>query len=344
MGEPEEAATNARVGGISRGEWGWRLVPLADDRAMTTLVPFTTTDLGPGVWAQLQADASAARVTIRLRGKKSSGHRDTPSLYRSLSVYSTSSFDSQKHFLRIHDAAIDAGIDPTLFMLPDNWRPMPQATALAAGCATQESARARWCDVDLADSESGEMSDLDPEPSAEEPVKVEIITIGIRFLCSLPEFNSLDASTQTVIKDLVREVEASRADPGDNRVANALQLFGYGTFDLAQPAFMHDPEKNTQHTGLSFEVQSFLWKQNEVYFQQLFSRVKAMEGRSLRVLIYCRSGRHRSAASAEVLSHVLDSVGYSVTVTHAMDYWWKFVPCQKRARRRGVQCASCSKA
>ena len=288
MAQSEEAATTTtttRVGGISNGEGAWRLVPLAEDMAVTTSVPFTTKDLGPGIWAQLQADASADGVTIRLRGKNSSGRRDAPSLYRSLSVYSTDSLKSRKHFLRIHDAAIDAGVDPTRFMLPDHWRSMPQATALAVGDAAQKSARPRWSDlVSLSDSEPGEMSDSNPEPLVEEQVKVEIVTVGIRFLGILPEFRSLEASTQSVINDLVREVEASREDPGDNRVANALQLFGYGAFDLVQPAFMRDPEKDTQHTGLSLEVQSCLWKQNETYFQELFSRVKAMESKSLRIL------------------------------------------------------------
>ena len=58
------------------------------------------------------------------------------------------------------------------------------------------------------------------------------------------------------------------------------------------------------------------------------------------IAVYCKSGRHRSVATTEITSNVLQSIGYRVNQpAHLADYWWRWLPCQ-----RGRMCMQCTPA
>ena len=73
---PAAGDPKPRLGGISRGEGGWRLVPLGPEQAHTFFVPFLAKDLGDGVWARLKQAAEEEKVTLKLRGLNSSCHKE----------------------------------------------------------------------------------------------------------------------------------------------------------------------------------------------------------------------------------------------------------------------------
>ena len=75
-------------------------------------VPFTSADLGEGVWRTLTDDAAKEHVVMKVRGCKSSGHKEKPKDFRKLSVYGADPSAVQMHFMKVHDAAVDAGVDP----------------------------------------------------------------------------------------------------------------------------------------------------------------------------------------------------------------------------------------
>ena len=122
LGMEVPCAKKVRLGGLSCGEGAWRLAPLSEGQALTCLVPFSTKDLGIGAWRRLAEEAALDGVELKLRGNKSSGHKDAPQDHRSLSVYGCDSDAVQRHFMRVHDAAVDEGVDPDKCLLPEAWR------------------------------------------------------------------------------------------------------------------------------------------------------------------------------------------------------------------------------
>ncbi len=53
----------------------------------------------------------------------------------------------------------------------------------------------------------------------------------------------------------------------------------------------------------------------------------------MKVLTFCRSGRHRSVALALLLQGALQAKGHHVTVRHLCQDWWQQVWCQRQAWR-----------
>ena len=75
---------------------------------------FSTKELGDGAWKRLVAEAARDGVGLKLRGNKTSGHKDAAQYHRSLSVYGCDSGAVQRHFMKVYDAAIDEGADPDI--------------------------------------------------------------------------------------------------------------------------------------------------------------------------------------------------------------------------------------
>ena len=109
---PAEQQEPRRVGGISPGEGGWRLVPLAKEQACTFFVSFLPKALGGNVWNELKAAAAQDNVTISLRGLKSSGHHNSVHDHRSLTVYGIDVLKVEHHIGQILDQAVENGYRP----------------------------------------------------------------------------------------------------------------------------------------------------------------------------------------------------------------------------------------
>ena len=246
--------------------------------------------------------------------------------------------------MRVHDVAVDEGVDPDKFLLPDAWR------ARVLQVLEDRKKKRQITRVSLTDSDdegdTGASEALDVLPA------VLIVTLGTRWLPHLPvlrEFGSVDEGTKKIIEKLAKEVEETRCDPGEHRVSNAVKLLGLvDACDESFGVFMSDPGKDTSHLGMSAEVQEALWRQNKNFFTSMFGRAQEAiksgirdNKRQVTMIAYCRSGRHRSVASAEILAAVLRVEGYEASVVHACNYWWKWVACQKKARRYDVPCDSC---
>ena len=98
---------------------------------------------------------------------------------------------------------------------------------------------------------------------------------------------------------------------------------------------------------MSFGVMIGMWIYNQEFFRRTFTLLKqdvkmAQENdEELDVIVYCKSGRHRSVGFATFLAYILTCMGCAHTVTHECDWYWQFVTCQQRARRRNTQCATC---
>ena len=63
----------------------------------------------------------------------------------------------------------------------------------------------------------------------------------------------------------------------------------------------------------------------------------------VRILFFCRSGKHRSVAASELLWAAIqhsDLVACPL-VQHLCSYWWRYGRCQKRAREEGRPCPEC---
>jgi len=111
---------------------------------------------------------------------------------------------------------------------------------------------------------------------------------------------------------------------------------------------MYDPEAKTDHCGQAWEVQDRAFRTHKAQFRCVFGRVKealrkamAQHQENVVIAVYCKSGRHRSVATTEITSNVLQSIGYRVNEpAHLADYWWRWLPCQ----RRGSRCMQCTPA
>ena len=327
------------MGGLSPGEGGWRMVPLSDEQSITCHVPFTASSLGPGAWPVLVCEADDEGVRMTLRGQKVRVLRNHPDeLAAKLAVYGPDPEAVNKWFLKVHDAAIDAGCEYETFRLPEQWERRLSAHLTSRVDLSEEK--------DVVASSSVTVSEH-PKP------KIVLKTLGIRYLKKLPEFYEAQKCTQLVVEDFVKNFESRRADPGADRTANMCQLLGVGTGEIGGidgcfGNFTHDPEKETKHLGLSFTVQELQWKNHQPYYRKLFQDVQkiirekeSVSQRVITIVVYCRSGRHRSVTAAEILKAVLEGEGYDVVVNHVCDYWWRYVPCQKDFRRYGVRCPKC---
>ena len=355
-------------------------------QALSCLVPFLPADLGLGVFARLQGDAWFKGVTIKLRGNKSAGRHDNPKEHRRLAVYGTDPAAVQRVFLNLHDTAVACGVDSDKFNLPDTWRaalanprakarpktrparataavaaPGPPQVVAADACrpAAPGAPRAEAAGSDrpagaehFSPSAAESSSPTTPHAVPDAIPKVRILTLGVRFLSQLAARHGADKATFCVAQDIVDDFRG--ADPGADRVANVLSLFGETAVHLAEGMFMSDPEKQTRHVGMSAEVQQLVWRQNESFFRGLFWRVRAAlqpttfgairtdSGNDERTLVfYCKSGRHRSVAGAEICKGVLLRAGYEVKVEHLCQYWWRWVRCQYQHGRH-IHCASCT--
>ena len=303
-------------------------MPFGDEQALTCYVPFTTAELGDGVWSALTGSAAKDAVTLKLRGCKSSGRHDNPENHRSLAVYGIDRLFVQKHFLAVHDAAVAAGIDADRFQLPNRWKIMlDQVLADRGGCLS---------------------------PLSMPKQKVVLLTLGVRWMTSLTEYESADELVRSKVKNLVNwHVKHRTQDPGEDLVSDALSALGLAGvgLDAAVGTFMRDPQKDTCHLGRSCEVQVPLWQNHKDFFCNLIQRVSSLLRRNeslTTILFYCRSGRHRSVGAAGILKGALGAQGgFDVRVEHLCDYWWKWVRCQSTARQRvrgtGEQacCPSC---
>ena len=106
-----------------------------------------------------------------------------------------------------------------------------------------------------------------------------------------------------------------------------------------------DPAPITAHVGLNVSIQKRLnWHAQLI--AQISQRVKnaivkaLWEGKTQAVIaIYCKSGRHRSVAMAEILAGVLSRDGLNVDLpVHLSSWFWRYVHCQKQYSR----CWHCS--
>ena len=312
------------------------MVPLSNEQSITCQVPFNKNSLGPDVWVGLRNKANKEGVEIKIRGTKKRvlrNHRGAlPSV---LAVYGADHRKVNKWFLEVHDAAIRAGVDEETFRLPEQWE-----KRLSAHLTSR---------VDLS-------TDDDDVVAVSEPPKPKIVlkTLGIRYLNWLPEFDEADETTQKVVEEFVEDFEKRRGrDPGADRTANICQLLGVGPgkiggIDACFGNFTYDPEKDTRHIGLSFTVQELQWKHQQPYYRKLFQdvqkiiREKESAGKLVvAIVVYCRSGKHRSVSAAEILKAVLEGEGYNVVVDHVCDYWWRFGGCQQNIRSCGIRCPKC---
>ena len=333
------------MGGISIGEGAWRLVPLSREQAYTFFVPFLTADLGDGVWSTLKNAAKQDGVTVSLRGMKSSGRHDSVDKHRSLAAYGLDVAKVQHHVGQILDAAQAAGIDPTLFQLPDHWfhsrfeqlpkRPLP---TLPPSLLLEDAFEPEWCD-----SPESLSSTEAPSPFCAR-ISFSFFSVGTRFLSSFPGFDGLSERDRRDVTAIANAGQHSK-DPGEDQVTRALQMLGIPVDFSISAMACHDPAADTKHIGLSFGIQSRMLELHLEWLRGFFSRVKeasrAAMGRrpTLAIAVYCKSGRHRSVAGVEIATHVLRSDGCVVIApAHTCDYWWRWRGCQNW--RRG--CKECT--
>jgi hypothetical protein len=296
--------------------------PVSGEQALSCHVPFTTVDLGDGVWRSLSDAAKEDGVTLKLRGCKSSGRHDSPKDYRSLAVYGNDANLVKKHFLALHDAAVNAGIDAEKFNLPDRWAAL---LLDRGGCVS-------------------------PLSAATTGRRVVILTLGVRFMTKLIEYRGASRSAQAKIGELVDWHERNRhMDPGSEYVMDAMNAMGFDKvgIDKAFGVFMKDPAADTSHLGRSPQVMKRIWRE-QGFFQDMIGEVKSLvqAGNGTNTfLFYCRSGRHRSVSAAAILGGCLEALGFDVRMEHLCDFWWRWVHCQKaarwRAKRNGWQLAYC---
>ena len=354
---PAERQPRPRLGGISLGEGGWRLAPLSVEQAYTFFVPFLTKELGQGVWARLQQAARDDNVTIKLRGLASSGRRDSPQEHRSLSAYGVEPEMVERHVKQILDAAVAAGVDPTKFQLPDHWRhildcPRPKLPVPPLPPSVQPDSDLEEGEIREDEEEGGCLS---PPPPPR--VVITIVSVGLRFLDGSQEYRDLPWEEQNYVWWVAKEGRYAR-DPGEDTVASALRKlnvkmetrFGeYAVDECISTMDMYDPAAMTEHCGLAWEVQEQALRTHEARFRRVFRRVKealrkamAQHQENVLIAVYCKSGRHRSVATTEILANVLWSIGHRVNEpAHLADYWWRWLPCRRKCRR-GSRCLQCT--
>ena len=189
----EEQERPRRVGGISEGEGGWRLVPLSKEQAYTFYVGFTIKALGPGAWHILRDAAAEDEVTIRLRGNKSSGHHDSVHDHRSLTVYGVDVEKVEHHVGQIFDTAVEKGIDPRTFRLPKHWqhileRQLPKLPlpTLPPSLPQEESFLPDWGDEPESQGNSACLPRMLVTPPPR--IRINFVSVGTRFLGSLAGF------------------------------------------------------------------------------------------------------------------------------------------------------------
>lgn len=113
---------------------------------------------------------------------------------------------------------------------------------------------------------------------------------------------------------------------------------------------LHDPAEHTSHLGFCDMVCESCWRVDKEWWRVTAAKVAAALAqpghprREIHLHFWCKSGRHRSVASAMIFAGAIAGMeGFRVhRMCHHGQFWWQFVPCQRAARTSGNACQRCS--
>ena len=173
------------------------------------------------------------------------------------------------------------------------------------------------------------------------------MSVGTRFLNSFADYDNLRGADREDVR-AIANVGRNGDDPGEDGVSWALHVLGIPVEFSVSALEMNDPAGRTNHIGKDFWIQARLFERHSPWLRSFFIRVKtalraAMERqqKTLVIAVYCKSGRHRSVAAVDMLTRVLQNSGCVVREpTHACDFWWRWIGCNKVSGRACQQCTS----